>query len=346
MVTDGDRGRAAEGEARDRMLRLLGGYWHSQALHAVAKLGIADLLAGGPRPVFELAARCGAHEGSLYRLLRALAFLGVFEETAGRRFGPTPLSRLLLSGVEGSLRPAAVLGGEACHWRAWEGLLEVVRSGDGSAFERAHGRPLFDHLGSDPEADALFREVWRGFPEVDAAIAEAWDFREARVIVDIGGGDGGLLRAILRRAPGARGIVFDRPGEGDPVRGSPGAGALSARLTRAGGDFREPGLPAGDLYLLRHVLHDWDDDQAAAILENCRSSLEPGGSLLVIEHLLPEGPVGSPAALLDVTMMVLTGGRERTEAEYRRLLRRAGFTPGEVHPTRAGVSILCAMKHR
>jgi hypothetical protein len=322
------------------MLELLSGHCYLQAVQVVTRLGIPDLLVEGPRELRDLARACGADEAALGRLLRAMAGLDLFEETEAGRFALTGLSRFLTAGAEESLRATALLGGDPGHWRAWGRLLETVRSGCRSAFELANGVTFFRYLEENEEAGALFQEVMSCFRVAVDVVLEVYDFGGAEVIVDVGGGDGSLLRAVLSATPGARGILFERPGVIRRLTERAGDGAADGRLSFAAGDFFTSPIPSGDLLLLRHVLHDWPDDEAAAILARCREAVDPAGRLVVIEHLLPEPPARSPARLLDVTMMVLTGGRERTEAEYTRLLEAAGFRVAKVVPTRAGVRVV------
>lgn len=318
------------------MMQLIGGYWYTQALYVVARLGVADRLREGPQAASELAAACGADDDSLYRLLRALASIGVFAEHEGGRFSLTPLSACLRTDVDGSLHDAALLAGEPDHWRAWGGLLESVVSGQ-TAFEQVHGRGYFDHLAERAELGAAFQRVMRGNAGYNDLIARSFDFSTASHVLDVGGGDGSLARAIRLHHPSVRLTVFDRS---EVVAAAP-----AGDLAWAAGDFRESIPPGADLLVLRFVLHDWDDDVALQILRRCREALPAGGRVLLVESLL--APLqASSASLKDVAMMALTGGRERTAEGYQALLEAAGFRLEGVLPTEFGVSLLVAAVRR
>lgn len=319
---------------RAAIMQLLSGYWYAQALHVVARLGVADALATGPAPVAELARRCGAHAPSLHRLMRALAAIGVFSRAGTDRYANNPMSDCLRADVQASLRPAAIFGGDSLHWRAWEGLYEAVRDGH-TAFDHVHGQPLFAALAGRPELMRTFQGLMSGGAAYNDAILDACQLDRARLLVDVGGGHGQLARAALERWPALRAVVADRP---EVVASQDDA----ERLSFVAADFFES-LPAGgDCYLLRFILHDWDDPPALAILRTCRRAMAPGGRLLVIEHLLAEQG-GSTAALLDVSMMVLTGGRERSQRAYGALFEAAGFALERAVPTDGGLVVLSAV---
>ena len=268
--------------------------------------------------------------------MRALVTIGVFADAAGGCFGNNPLSESLRADVEASLRPAALFGGDPLHWRAWEGLHDAVRDG-GTAFDRVHGEPLFAALADRPELAATFQGLMSGGDAYNDTLLEACDLGAARLLVDVGGGHGGMAKAALRRWPELRAIVADRAGVVAGLADDP-----DDRLRFVAADFFAA-LPAGgDRYLLRFILHDWDDAPARAILRTCRAAMTPGSHLLVIEHLLAELG-GSTAALLDVSMMVLTGGRERTRRQYTALLEATGFVLERVVPTTTGLTVLAAV---
>jgi hypothetical protein len=320
------------------LARLLTGYWLSQCLHVAARLGLADLLTGGPRGPADLAGATGTHAPSLYRLLRGLASAGVFAEDEHGRFGLTPLAECLRD-APGSQRALALING-AEHYRAWGELLHSVRTGE-PAFDRVYGQPLFDYLAGHPEAARVFDAAMVSVHGSEtSAMLDAYDLGGFATVVDVGGGNGSVLTAALLRHPGLRGVLFDRP---DVVaRAQPGleAAGLAGRCRAVGGSFFE-GVPAGgDAYLLRHILHDWDDPRCLTILGRVRAVVPPAGKLLVVEGVVPPGNGPSFTKLLDLAMLVLPGGRERTEAEYRDLFARAGFRLGRVVPTRSEVCVL------
>jgi O-methyltransferase domain/Dimerisation domain len=319
-------------------MRLATGYRLSQMLHVAAKLGIADLLAGGPQGCDELARQSGAHAPSLRRAMRALAGAGVFHEQADGRFAITPLAEPLRSDVPGSVRGYAIMQGESWIWDTWGRALHSIRTGE-PAFKHVHGADIFTYLERDPEAAAIFNAGMTGrAASADVAVARAYDFSGARTIVDVGGGHGLLLLAILEAYPDARGVLLEVPSVAAGARERITAAGLAGRCEVVGGDFFASVPPAGDFYLLANVIHDWDDERAVAILRSCHRAMANGGRVLIIEAVLPTGNEPHPGKVGDLQMLVITGGRERTEAEYRALLTTSGFRPTQVIPTASVVS--------
>jgi hypothetical protein len=319
------------------MLQLITtGLWITKGLYIAATLGIADLLVAGPQTSEELARATGTHGPSLYRVLRALASLGVFAEDTEGRFGLTRLAATLQSGP-GSLRALAQMWGEPWHWQAWGGLLHSVQTGD-AGWKHALGADVFDYLAQQPAAAAVFHAAMSSFSGVEAAaVAAAYDFSEVQVLVDVGGGQGLLLATLLRAYPHLRGIVFDQP---QIVAGAPAVFAEAGVAERAecrAGNFFHAAPDGGDAIILKHIIHDWRDEQALQILQHCRRALPPHGRLLVVQEVLPPGNEPSVGKLLDVEMLLI-GGRERTEAEFRALYEGAGFTLTRIIPT-------CAVLH-
>jgi hypothetical protein len=306
------------------------GFVVSRAIYVVAKLGVADLLAGGPLSAEELASRCDAHASSLERFLRTLVRAGIFVESAPGRFGLNEQANLLRSDVPGSLRDLALYFGELSY-RGWEQVLSAAQTGR-PAFDRVFGAGFWDYLDEHPEAAATFNGAMRGGAAARARALDAYDWSEVRTVVDVGGGDGTLLVDLLARHPHLRGVVFDRP---HAVRG---AGArieeagLTGRCTARAGDFLAEIPEEGDVYLLVIVLHDWDDDRAGAILAACRRAIREGAVLLLVEIVLATGDAPLVAHLLDLHMLVELGGRERTELEWRALLEAAGFRLARILP--------------
>lgn len=306
-------------EARPRLASLLGGYWISQVLYVAAELGIADALARGPLDAADLAAAVGAAREPLARLLDALLAAGVFRRAHGAAYENNDVSELLRSDVPGSLRAVARLGGHPAHWGAWGRLLDVVRAG-GTAFDRFAGEPFFDRLARDDNLRDVFQAVQAAFPEHERSVAAALPLGDAGHIVDVGGGRGGLCRALAERFPHARVTLFDRPE----------VTAVLARdlpfAVQAGSFF--DAVPAGaDVYLLKHVLHDWDDAPALDLLRVLRAALAGAATLWIVEALLPPpgDPSRSPARAHDLNLLVLTGGRERTLDDYDLLAAAAGL---------------------
>jgi hypothetical protein len=321
------------------LLRMMTGYWVSQALNVAADLGVADLLRDGSRSSDDLAAACGAHAPTLYRLLRALASVGVFTELDGCRFALTPLAELLCSDVPGSMRALARMYGSE-QYRAWGDLLESVRTGR-PAFDRTFGASYFDYLARSPEADAIFNEAMTGWTtRVAEAVVAAYDFAGVDTVVDVGGGHGLLLVTILRAHPTMRGVLFDQPHVVKGAQPRLEAAGVADRCAIEGGDFFASVTEGGDVYILAQILHDWDDDRCRAILGKCHRAMRPMGKLLVVEQVLPPANEPSLGKWLDLHMLVLLTGRERTEAEYRDLLGAAGFELTRVIPTSSGASIV------
>ena len=323
----------------DQMARMITGYWVSQMVYVAAKLRIPDRLADGPKTAEELAQATGTYARSLYRLLRALASLGVFTEGDDHRFSPTPLADALRSDVPGSQWAMAIMMGEE-QYRCWGDLLESIRTGQ-TAFERLYGQPIFDYFAGHPEQARIFDAAMTGIhgPETQAML-DAYDFTGVGVLADIGGGNGSTLVGILERHPEMRGILFDLPGVVERAGAGIEAAGLQGRCEVVGGSFFEAVPGGADAYLLRHIIHDWDDERATAILRTVRRAMGEGARLLVVEGVIPPGDEPSFAKLLDLTMLVAPGGLERTEEEYRRLYEAAGFRLRRIVPTAAGVDVI------
>jgi ubiquinone/menaquinone biosynthesis C-methylase UbiE len=323
--------------------RLIVGYRLSQALHVAAKLGIADLLKNGPRSVDELAQVVGAHPASLYRVMRLLASEGIFAEAAPGTFKLTPLAAPLQSDAPGSLRARAVFDCEEANWKAWGHLLHSVATGK-PAFDCTHGTGLFEYLKKHAAAassfNAMMMDQTAGWAQ---AVVEAYDFSDLGALVDVGGGYGGLLAAILAAQQSARGVLYDQPHVVADALPKLEAAGVATRCEIIGGDFFEDVPAGGDTYLLKHILHDWDEHRCGVILRNCRRAMPNGGRLLVIETLIPPGNEPTYGKYLDLNMLVLQRGRERTEAEYGKLLEATRFMLSRVIVTRSELSILEAM---
>ena len=324
------------------LLQMMTGYWVSQALHVAAKLGIADLLADGPVDCEDLAAATDTHAPSLQRVLRALASVGVFTEVSPGSFALTPLAELLRTETPGSMRALAIMYAEE-QYRAWGELLHSVRTGE-MAFDHQFGMGYFEYLAQHPEADRVFNEAMTGWThQLVGAVVDTYDFSPFKTIVDVGGGYGSLLAAILRSNPGTRGILFDLPHVIARAEEQLVAAGVADRCTFVGGDFFAAVPTGGDAYVLSQILHDWDDKRCVAILGQCRRAMPDHGKLLVVELVLPEGDEPFLGKWLDLHMLVLLGSRERTAAEYDTLFRAAGFKLARVVPTPPGPSVVEAV---
>jgi SAM-dependent methyltransferase len=325
--------------APQQIMQLIFGSWHSQCVYVAAKLGIADLLADGPRSVDELAAKAGGHRFALYRVMRALASVGVFVEEPHATFALTPAASLLRSEVPGSQRAMALMLGEE-HYRAWGELLYSVKTGK-PAFDKVFGQPLFEYLSQHPEQAAIFDKAMVGVHGRETSvILDAYDFSAFSSVADIGGGNGSNLTGLLQRYPRLHGTLFDLPGVIERAGKNIEKAGLSDRVHLVDGNFFES-IPTGaDAYFMRHIIHDWDDEKSHRILENIRRVITEHGRLLVVESVIPPGNEPFFGKLLDVTMLVVPGGQERTEEEYRTLFGKAGFRLSRIVPTQAEVSVI------
>jgi len=319
---------------------LLNGYRGTALLYVAAKLGFADLLAAGPRSSADLASSLGAHAPSLHRVLRGLVTLGVCSEEHDGRFALTARGEWLRSETPGSLRGLAILSGEE-YAHAWGGLLHSAMTGQ-TAFDHVFGMRQWEHREQHPELSEYFSAGLRqGTARDAAAILAAYDFSSFRTVADVGGGHGALLAAILQAHPSLSGILFDQPHVVAGAGPSLEAAGVAARCQVVGGSFLD-GVPDGaDAHVLKSVIHDWDDEQSLAILRNCHRALPEQGTLLLVERIVPARGQQDPATVLvDLQMLALTGGRERSEDEYRALLAAAGFTLTRVIRTRSRFSLI------
>jgi len=321
-------------------MKFVTGAWVAQAISVAAKLGIPDLLAAGARTAADLAAQTNCHPRSLYRLLRALTTIGVFEELADEQFQLTPLAELLRTDSPHSLRYAAIMLGENHHYGAWGHLLGAVQSG-GIAFDETFGVPVFKYFDSHPEAARVFNHAMTELSSnVHIAVVDAYDFTPFETIVDIGGGHGALLSAILRANPKLRGVLFDQPAVVEGAEPHLAARGVADRCHTAPGDFFQAVPEGGDAYVLATVIHDWTDDQSVEILRNIRRAIRPNGRLLLVEQVLKGPNAEDFGKFADLNMLVMTGGGERTEEEFRQLYERAGFELLRVIPTRSSSAII------
>ena len=332
--------KSASSSPVNTFLERLTGSWMTQALYVAAKLGIADLLKNGPKTCEDLAAATSTQASSLHRLLRALATIEICNETEDGAFTLAPMGSFLLTDGASSLRSWTIWWGGHL-WPAWGNLLHSVRTGK-SARKLLTGKDGFDHLESNAETAALFDRAMAELTALNSRdILRVYDFSGFKRITDIGGGYGEFLLFILRQHPGVKGVVFDLPRAVEGGRRHAKKAGLASRCEFLTGDFFES-IPGGaDAYLLKNVLHDWNDEKSRQILENCRRSMDKNARLLVIEQLLPEQRGISTAhqaiSQNDLTMLVAHGAQERTEREYKALLKSAGFMITRTLQTGTGI---------
>ncbi len=321
------------------LVQMLTGYWITQAIYAAAKLGLADLVKDGPRTAEQLAIATETQPAPLYRLLRALASVGVFCEDEEHRFSLTPLADQLRSDAADSQRALAIMAGEE-HYMSWGELLYSLRTGK-PAFEKIYGAPVFDWLSKHPEQAAVFDEAMVDIHGRETeAMLDAYDFSGIQLLADVGGGNGSLLRGVLRRHRHLQGMLCDLPGVVERAAPLIAAAGMSDRLRSVPTNFFEE-VPAGaDAYLMRHIIHDWDDAKSLTILRNVRRAMGPDGRLLLVESVIQPGNDPHPAKLLDLNMLVIPGGQERTEVEYRKLFEAAGFRLQSITPTTGTVCVI------
>jgi hypothetical protein len=322
-----------------QMVQLLAGFQVSQALYVAAKLGVADTLVHGAVPIDQLAAEVGADPLALSRLLRTLCSFGVFAEDDPGVFCLTPLGATLVSDGPGSMRDLALMWMET-HYAPFAGLLDTVRTGASAATEH-YGQPFFGWLAGQPEQVDRFSRAMANLTDgIKAGAIASADFSDASTIVDVGAADGALLAKILCTAPGARGIAFDLPHVVAAFASTTEAHGLGDRLSAQGGDFFDHVPGGADTYVLSMVLHDWDDGDAGRILGNIRAAAAPGARVRAFELVMPTGNGPHMSKMIDLTMLAMLNGRERTDAEMRTLFEGAGFAYDGVVPTPTPVSMV------
>lgn len=323
-----------------QLMQMIFGFMTSQAISVAAKLGIADLLKDEARSADELAQATGMQARPLYRIMRALASVGIFAEDDTGRFRMTPLAEPLRGDAPDSLRDFSIFLGADWHWRAWGDLSGGAQGGQ-PAFERIHGQAYFDYLGVNPGPAQVFNDAMTSLSTAaSAAVVNAYDFAGINRLVDVGGGHGFLLASILQQYPQMSGVLFDAPSVVEGAKDVIDGHGVSERCDAVGGDFFTS-VPAGDACIIKHIIHNWDDERAATILKNCHRSMAENGKLLVVEMVIPEGNAPSLGKLLDLEMLVLfLHAHERTEAEYRTLFERAGFRLTRILPTKSAYSVI------
>ena len=323
------------------MFNIIAGCWVTHLVYVAAKLGLADHLKDGPRTVEELATVAEVQAPSLYRVLRALASLGVFEEIKGKRFKLTPLAATLQKAVPGSMHAFALVHEQKYQQESWGQLLHGLKTGE-TPFLKAHGVPLFEYLENHPEELKAFGDSMTSVSSTEnSAIAAAYKFSGIGTLVDVGGGNGSLLATILHEEPKLKGIHFDQTSVSESAKQDRylTAKGIGERCTLESGNFFYAVPKGGNAYMAKRVLHDWDDGHCVKILANCRAAMGKDGKVLVIDSVIPPGNAPDRGKLLDVLMFNI-GGRERTKKEFEKMFREAGLKVTRVITTKSPLSIV------
>ena len=328
-----------------QLLSIVSSAWTSAAIYVAAKLGIADLLKDGPRTTEYLSVATSTHEMSLYRVLRAVASAGVFIEQDGRTFANTPMSEALRSDNPNSVRDLTIWINEPEHWKVYGDLIHSVRTGE-PAWDKTHGEPVFPYLfKTNPELGDIFNKAMTSYThQTTAPLLEAYDFSSAQVIADIGGGLGHLLGSVLATNKGTTGVLFDLP---EVLSGAPAMlkkYGVEDRVETMCGDFTQDIPVVADIYLLKHIIHDWYDDKNQVILGNIRNNMPDDAKILIIETVVPEGNDPHFSKIIDLEMLAAPGGMERTASEFKDLLEKSGLKLERIIPTKGMMSIIEAVK--
>jgi hypothetical protein len=320
-----------------KLANKLHGAIYTQLISVAAELGIADFLATGGKSVQALAEATGTIESRLYRILRVLTTIGIFAETSPRHFELTDLADPLRKDSPYSVRSLALMLGSEWHSRAWANISYSLKN-NASAFDGIYHQNFFDYLKERPKEEAIFNETMTSQSHKQAlAICQAYDFSNATTIIDIGGGHGLLLSQILGRTPGIEGILFDQQSTVQAVSVIP---ELKDRMRTEAGSFFEGVPKGGDIYILKHIIHDYDDDYAVEILQNCRAAMHPKSRVLIVDLVLNQSTATFLRTWTDLEMMVLLNGKERTEGEFCDLFNSAGLKLEKIIPTKSDISIL------
>ncbi|MCY1030999.1 methyltransferase [Corallococcus sp. BB11-1] len=319
-------------------------FWITQVIGTVARLGIADLLAGGARDSDSLAAELGVHPGALFRLMRGGVTAGILEAVSERTFALTPVGEGLRSNVPGSLRELAIIQTDKSHWLPWGLLSEAVRTGR-STTQAALGSDIWGHFARHPDEAEHFAQAMGNLSGLVASeLTHHIDFAPFARVADIGGSQGDLLAQVLRAHPSCRGILFDLPRVAEGAKTALESRGLASRVDVVAGSFFEPGMPAADAYLLKHILHDWDDDASITLLRQLHAAAPSGARLFVVEFVIPDNRTPDASHLMDLNMLVVADGRERTRDEFQALLDATSWKVERIIPTRSGTSIIEATK--
>ena len=330
-------------QAAGQIFEIVTGFWLSRSLQVYATLGIADLLAAGPKSADELADASSTHPEALYRLLRGLASAGVLTELPGRRFEAGPVSEVLRRDQPGSLRSTVITELGLVHYTSWGQLLDSVRTGD-IAFDKKFGINAWEYMQQNPELAAIFDDSMTRVTEVlQGAIAQSYDFSSFRKIIDVGGGQGRLLSSILKSNPAARGVLADRAQVIEEARTVLAGHPARPRIELVPTDFFHSVPAGGDLYTLKWIIHDWAEEPATLILRNIRAAMAPGAKVVLIETVLPEANTRHFGPFMDLNMLVMTGGRERRANEFAELFAKAGLRLTRIVPTESVISLIEAV---
>ncbi len=322
---------------RQELFNMISGYRTTQALYVAAKLGIADHLVNGPKSAEELAKEVGANSKALFRLMRYLAALGVFTQAESGKFGLAPLGKLLGTDNPESMRYSAIFGGEE-NYKATGNLLHSVRTGE-TAFNHLYGKGHFEWMANNTDASSTFNKAMaQSLRRLAKNPVESYDYSGRRLVVDVGGGRGDLISSVLVANPAMEGVLFDLPQGSAEARSLLKSKGVEDRCHIKTGSFFDSIPAGGDVYVLSRILHDWPDDKAATILANCRKAIKEDGTLLIRDNVISDGDV--LGSTLDITMLIMTGGEERTEAEWKHLLHSAGFALTRVYKKEGQLDLL------
>lgn len=321
------------------MRQMIFGYVLTKAIHIAAKLNIAELLSThGPLSAAELAVKSGADGESVHRLLRALASVGIFAEGTDSKFSITPLAECLKDDSPQSVKAMALMAG-SLFYKAYEELPYSVKTGK-EGFAKAIGAPPFEYLTKNPDEGKIFDRMMTDIHgDESAPMVEAYDFSDYDTVVDIGGGNGELITSILNKNSKVRGVLFDLPDVINRAKENIIASGLNERCQLAAGNFFESVIAGGDAYVMRHIIHDWNDDDAVTILSNCKKAMNPGGKILVVEAVIQDGNDPSPFKFLDLTMLLI-GGKERTKEQFENIFSRAGLKVNRIVPFQQDLSVV------
>jgi hypothetical protein len=328
-----------------QVMQVATGYMASSCLYAAITLNVADHLAAGPKTVAELATASGANEDALYRVLRLLASLGIFEEVAPRKFALTPASDLLRKDVPGSLRGMAVFLPDPIHYRIYGNIMHSLSTGKPAADDTL-GMPVFQYLENDQAYSQVFNDAMTAFsaPVAGAAI-EVYDFSGIGTLVDVAGGHGEVLMSILKANPSVRGILADLGHVVDGAKPRIASAGLSGRMQAVACDFFKAVPEGGDAYIMKHIIHDWDDERASVILKNIATAMgTKKGKVILLESVIAAGGTPDLGKFIDIEMLLFPGGRERTADEFKSLFERSGFHLTKVVPTKSPLSVIEAVR--
>ena len=333
-----------EAAAAQLLTRIATGHIIASALQVLVRLGIPDRLSTRDRTAAELASETGVQEDGLYRVMRALASVGVLDETSPRRFALTPAGQLLRTGVPGSMRDMSLWITSPFHFRVYAELMHSVETGQPAA-EKVTGMPVFEYFATQPELSKIFNDAMTNMSEVVIRAAlEAYDFGGIDVLVDVAGGHGAVLTSILKKYPQTHGVLFDLDHVIAGARPRIEALGLANRCATASGDFFQAVPEGGDAYIMKHIIHDWDDARALTILGNIREAMgTKRGRVILLESVLPSGNAPDFGKVIDLEMLIMPGGRERTADEFRALFASAGFSMTRIVPTQSPLSVIEAV---